>query len=480
MKKLVVVAGAVALVAAGYTGISWYVGVQAEDAIRGAVQQANERIIKTLGPDLGTLGATIEISEYRRGVFASEARYRIVVQDGDERIELGMDDHTQHGPFPWDRLTQGEFAPLLAHSRSRLVDTEIVKRWFDAARGAMPLEVDTRIGFGGNGISVWNFAPLEWAAPGERLSFSGGRMEVRFSNNFADSTATGRFDAFTVGTGPEGENFTLKDIRLRSQTATGADGTVQVDSELVTASLVVQEMAEETLVVDQLVVTLASRQHAALLDATLRYDLGRVHVGEVDLGSLTIGGDIERLNIEAFAAMLAEYDAIAREHAADNGEDFELTTEDEQRMLARLLPVLASHPAAALRPVVWRNDKGESTLAIMAAFQPASEAGSEQYNDPLAGALRELRVELVLSRPMFVQAFVQAGGDQAGSQQMEMLAALMFDQYVGQLESEGLLRREGDLARATIIYNSQAAAVDVNGHQMSLQDFMERFSTLFM
>src|SRR5690606_24479286 len=107
----------------------------------------------------------------------------------------------------------------------------------------MPLEVDTRIGFGGNGISVWNFAPLEWAAPGERLSFSGGRMEVRFSNNFADSTATGRFDAFTVGTGPEGENFTLKDIRLRSQTATGADGTVHVDSELVTASLVVQEMA---------------------------------------------------------------------------------------------------------------------------------------------------------------------------------------------------------------------------------------------
>ncbi|MFA7668061.1 MAG: YdgA family protein [Burkholderiaceae bacterium] len=476
MKKPVVFVGAIVLVAAAYTGVSWYVGLQAEATIREGVGQANDRIVKTFGPDMGALGATLEISEYRRGIFSSDVRYTILFDDGEERLELGMDDRMQHGPFPWALVKQGSFAPLLAYSRSQLVDTEAVKRWFDAARGAMPLQADTRIGFGGEGVSVWRFSPLEWAMDGDRLSFSGGEAQVRFSNDFRDSEGEGDFASLVVNDGTENETFALKDISLRSNVATATDDTVQVRSTLQAASFTIEEVVEEeNLTVEGIKLSFDSRQQASLLDASLRYDFDRVLVGEFELGSMSVGGMVARLNYEAFSALLAEYDAIELEHGV--GEDFELTPQDETRLLAKLVPVLASSPELALQPAAWRNEKGESTLAVKAAFQPLAADGAEDLGG-ITQALQELSIDLVLSRPMFLQAFAQAGGGASESQQLEMLAGLMFDRYISELEREGLIQREGDRAMTRIVYTD--GAVDVNGRTLTLEEFLELFGAFFL
>ncbi|NYT22996.1 YdgA family protein [Alcaligenaceae bacterium] len=480
MKKPAVLAGAIVFVAAAYTGVSWYVGMRAEETIRTAVERANARIVKTFGPDMGALGATLDISEYRRGVFSSDVRYTIVIQDGDDHLELGMDDRMQHGPFPWALVKQGSFSPLLAYSRSQLVDTQAVKRWFDAARGAMPLEADTRIGFGGRGLSVWRFAPLEWAMDGDRLSFSGGEARIRFSNDFRDSEGEGDFSSLAVSDGTEDETFVLKDIRLRSNASTAADDTVQVRSTLEAASFAIEEIvAEENLTVEGILLAFDSRQQASLLDASLRYDFQRVLVGDLDLGSISVGGMAARFNYEAFSALLAEYDAIELEHGAGEGEgaDFELTPQDETRLLAKVAPVLVSSPEFALHPVAWRNEKGESTLSVKAAFQPLA-ADAAEYAGTFTEALREVNIELVLSRPMFLQAFAQAGGGASERQQLEMLAGLMFDRYISELEREGLARREGDRALTTIVYAD--GAVNVNGRAFSVEEFLEMFGAFFM
>ena len=476
MKKPVVFVGAIVLVAAAYTGVSWYVGLQAEATIREGVGQANDRIVKTFGPDMGALGATLEISEYRRGIFSSDVRYTILFDDGEERLELGMDDRMQHGPFPWALVKQGSFAPLLAYSRSQLVDTEAVKRWFDAARGAMPLQADTRIGFGGEGVSVWRFSPLEWAMDGDRLSFSGGEAQVRFSNDFRDSEGEGDFASLVVNDGTENETFALKDISLRSNVATATDDTVQVRSTLQAASFTIEEVVEEeNLTVEGIKLSFDSRQQASLLDASLRYDFDRVLVGEFELGSMSVGGMVARLNYEAFSALLAEYDAIELEHGV--GEDFELTPQDETRLLAKLVPVLASSPELALQPAAWRNEKGESTLAVKAAFQPLAADGAEDLGG-ITQALQELSIDLVLSRPMFLQAFAQAGGGASEKQQLEMLAGLMFDRYISELEREGLIQRQGDRAMTRIVYTD--GSVDINGRTLTLEEFLELFGAFFL
>lgn len=474
MKTSTVIAGAILVGAAAYTGVAWYVGVRSEETIRTGVDQANARIIKTLGPDLGTSGARIDIGEYDRGLFSSEVRYTITIQGEDERLQVELADHMQHGPFPWGLLKQGSFVPALAYSRSRLVDNEAVKRWFDAARGAMPLEVETRIGMGGDGVSTWNLAPLEWAVDNDRLAFSGGQMQVRFSNQFRDSVGEGRFASLVMG-GAEDDRLALDDIRLQSRTSTADDDTVEVHSRLEAASLMIGEDAADSVKFEGLSATLDSRQQGALLDASLRYDFSRINVGGIDLGSITVGGEVSRFNFEAFSALLAEYDAIAQAHGAEDDEDFELTPQDEERLFAKLLPVLASSPEVAVQPVVWRNEKGESTFALQAFFQPA---GAEpQAQDDLFQSLKTLRFELVLSRPMVLQAFAQTGSGEREQQQLEMLAAIMYDRYVSELEREGLVSREGDRAQASIVYTD--GGVNVNGVEMSLEAFLDRFGGFF-
>lgn len=470
MKKSAALAGSIVLVAAAYTGVAWYVGMEAEKTIRTAVERANQRIVKTFGPDLGSVGALIEIDDYQRGVFSSRARYTFVVKEGEERTELTMQDVMQHGPFPWDLMKRGTFTPLLAYSRSQLVDSDTVKRWFDAARGSIPLTADTRIGFGGRGVTTWQLAPLEWAQEEDRLSFSGGRVEARFSNDLRDSEAEGGFASLVIGNGLEGGTVSMRDIRLNSTTSTAADESVQVHSALQAAALVVDDMASESLTLEQVSVTFDSSQKESLLDAALRYDFQRMRVGDIDLGSASVGGKVARFNFEAFSALLSEYDAIADEHGAQEGEDFDLTPQDEARLLARLAPALASSPELALQPVIWRNEEGETTLALNIALQPLPEGDAQTQEDALADSLRELRFELALSRPMLLQAISRAAGGDDEGRQLEMLAAFMFDAYIKRMEQEGLVRRDGDRALATVVYSD--GVVDVNGRTMSVTEFM--------
>lgn len=475
MKKSAVLAGSVIILAAAYTGAAWYVGKEAENTIRAAIDRANQRIIKTLGPDLGSVGATISIDEYRRGIFSSEARYTFVLQDGGERTEVSLHDQMQHGPFPFGLVAQGVLEPQLAWSRSQLVDTESVKRWFDAARGHAPLMAETRIGFGGKGSTEWSFAPLQWVGEGEQLAFSGGHVRVDFSNDFRDSDAQGRFESMTLGEG-DAETVTLKNMEVHSSTRTSADDSVKVNSGLNIAAVVAETGVSDPLVLEGVKVLLESTQKAALLDAALSYDVKRLRVGEADLGSVTMGGKVNNFNFEAFSNLIAEYDAIAAEHGAEEGEDFDLTPEDETRLLARVVPVLASSPRFALEPISWRNEEGETSLALNLALQPLPAGDARAQEEALADSLRELRLEIALSRPMLLQAVSRAAGGGEEGQEMAMFAALLLDNYLAQLEGQGLVRIEGDRTLMSVLY--EKGEVTVNGRTMPVDEFLELVSDL--
>lgn len=474
MKTPAVIAGSLVVLAAAYTGSAWYVGMEAEKTIRAAVEQANTRIVKTLGPEVGSVGATVSIDEYRRGVFSSSARYTFHLQDGDERSELAFQDTMQHGPFPWGLLQQGELAPQLAYSRSQLVDTETVKQWFDAARGNMPLSAETRIGFGGTGASEWKFAPLEWLTEDQTLSFSGGNIAVEFSNDFRDSTARGNFASLVLGGGAQGDSITLKDIGLAARTLTADDESVQVNSRMDVKAMTVDTDGGESLHLDEMAVVMDSTQRSELLDSALRYEVKRVRFGEIDLGSIVIGGKAAAFNFEAFSLLMKEYDAIAQEHGAGEDEDFDLTPEDEARLLARLVPLLASSPQLGVEPVSWSNEKGKSTLSLNMAFQPLEAGDARAQEEALADALSELRFGIELSRPMLLQVISEAAGGGDEGRQFEMFAAMIFDNYVAQLDQQGLVDVEDDRVLMKVAY--QDGRVNVNGQEMSVDEFMSLLS----
>ncbi|NLC35693.1 MAG: YdgA family protein, partial [Alcaligenaceae bacterium] len=272
------------------------------------------------------------------------------------------------------------------------------------------------------------------------------------------------------GSEQEGETVSLQGMRLESRTRTAADETIQVDSSLQVATVAVDAVASDSLVLEEVAVTWNSTQQGSLLDAAARYEIQRILMGDNNLGSVVLGGKAARLDLEAFSALASEYDAIAREHGAGSGEDFDPTVEDQERMLARLLPVLATRPELALDPLVWRNEKGESSLALNIALQPVAEEGDGFEEDILAAALRELRFDIALSRSMLMQLVSGAAGSDGESAQFEMLAAFMYDTYIGQLEQAGLVRRDGDRDMTSVVYSD--GMVDINGQAMSLPEFL--------
>ncbi len=473
MNKAAVIAGVVVVAVAAYSGVSWYVGKESEDTIRAAIDRSNEQLAGSLA-DQDSISAKIEIADYDRGIFSSNARYSIIVRDGDETIELAMQDHMQHGPFPLDLVRQGNFAPMLAYSRSNLVDTPSVKRWFEAARGAVPLTVDTQIRTGGAGTSVWEFAPLDWKDDDGTLAFSGGRINVEFTDDFRNSEGNGRFESLVVGDTEAQQTFSLKGIGLESRVTTADDDSVKTDSALRTELTTLEDPSGELLTIERFVAKLESTQRAKLLDAKLRYDLERVRMGEIDLGSMTLGGELADFPFESFSALLSEYDAIAQEQGVEEADEVQLSAEEEQRLLAKLKPLMAAGPKAAVHPVIWRNEKGESVMSLRLAFQGWSGEDPVSIDDAVSRSLKELRFEVSLSRPMFLQAVAQSG---MGSE-MEMLAAFMFDQYVGRLEEEGLVQRDGDIATIHVVYGE--GEVQVNGQGMSVDEFLGRYGDYFL
>ncbi len=478
MKKSSGVIGAVVILGVAYLGTTWYVGKEAQTTIERVVTQANERLVKLLGPDLSGSGLKIEINNYQRHFFSSDVTYTIHLKDEDGKpIDLKLQDHLQHGPFPLAALRSGEFRPMLAHSRAQLIASPASQKWFDSQQGKSPLTVETEVGFGGSGKSVWTFAPTELAEGSEKLSFSGGSINMDFSNDFNDNTAAGQFASLSLVNPERGQNFTLKNIKGHSTTTLGGQNEVTTQSTATIDALAIGEAAE-AVTIEELTINLESRQKDKLLDGSLRYDFGRLMVGGIDLGSISVGGKTRQLDVAALAALASEYDAIQAKRGSADDQELTLTQEEETLLHKRGMAVLASSPSLSIDPLIWKNDKGESRALLQVDFVSPANGQSQPADVLLAEILKRVELDLTVSRPMFLQAFTQAQGDDQQKQQMEMLGALIYDQYVARLRDAGLVKVDGDAAAAKVLYENNS--IDVNGQAMPVSEFMQRAMSVLM
>src|SRR3546814_14272888 len=92
------------------------------------------------------------------------------------------------------------------------------------------------------------------------------------------------------------------------------------------------------------------------MDGALRYDFGRIAVGPIELGSLSLGARANRVNVVALAALAGEYDAIQDRHEAQGDQNLVLSKEEENALRAKLIAVLASEPSVANEPLCWKNE----------------------------------------------------------------------------------------------------------------------------
>jgi uncharacterized protein YdgA (DUF945 family) len=478
MKKSTGVIGVVVVLGAAYLGATWYVGKEAQKTIEQAVAQANTRLARYLGPEAAG-GVKIGIADYQRRFFSSDVVYTVHMKDPDGKpLDLALHDHLQHGPFPLSALQAGHVAPLLAHSRAQLAATPATQAWMDSQKGASPLTIETRVGFGGSGHSVWTFLPTELIEDGDTLSFSGGTVDIDFSNDFNNSSAAGQFDSFSLANAQSGESVQIKNIRLNSTTDMGDENRTQVHSSATVDSLSMDSASDEAVVIEKLAIKLDNVQAGDIMDGTLNYDFGRIAVGPMDLGSVSLGVRANRLNVAALAALAGEYDAIQARHGEQNDQELQLNDDEERVLREKLMAVLASDPSVAIDQLVWKNGDDQSKASLRVDLTRPSDTAEKNADALLAQAFKQVQLDFSLAKPMFIRVFGQAQADPQQRLQMEMMGAMIYDQYMARLRDAGLVRVDGDTAAASVVYENNG--VTVNGQAMSVTEFMQRALSVAM
>lgn len=169
--------GVVVALGAVWTGTAWYTGQKAEAFVKQSIEQANLEL-KKVGEKWGVT-PVVELVSFDRGVFSSTERYRIKFTEAPAEgqpvteHELLFVEHLDHGPFPLSNLKSGSFAPAMVASRFQLEETPLVKEWFAAAKGAVPLSGAYSVSYAKNISGNFDMAPVEFAKDANSLKFSG-------------------------------------------------------------------------------------------------------------------------------------------------------------------------------------------------------------------------------------------------------------------------------------------------------------------
>lgn len=481
MKKSIGVLGVVIVLGVAYVGASWYIGKQAQSAIEQAVAQTNQRLIGVLGPDPEGAGPKIVIADYQRHVFSSDLVYSLELKDSDGKpVTLMLKDHLQHGPLPLGALRAGDLTPMLALGNGTMVPTAATQKWFDGLKGESPMTMTTKVGFAGNARSTWKFKPLSLSEGKNSLEFSGGAVDVAFSNGFKDTTASGVFTSLRIVAAANGEDLLAKGIKFNSvSTASSANG-ARLKSGAAIDDLVMTSSLDPAIHVKAMKIDLSSVRTNNLLDGMLHYDFGQVAIGQADMGHIALAIKGRRLDTSALAALRTEYEGIKAKHHIADDEDFLLTDAESVIMHNRLIALLASDPSVSIDSLVWENNKGRSAITLnLDLTRPATDASVDTGLDALlAQIVKRVNLNVSISRPMFVQAIAQSQQGSADSQQAEQLGGLLFDQYMGQLRQLGLIKMENDDAVSAIQYEN--AMIVANGQKMTIPQFIQKILGLLM
>jgi len=135
--------------------------------------------------------------------------------------------------------------------------------------------------------------------------------------------------------------------------------------------------------------------------------------------------------------------------------------------------VLDSKPQLAVDPLVWKNDKGESRLTVSVDLaRPVDPSAAGDTATLLAQMIKQLDLNVVVAKPMFIQTFSQLQGGASQDGRAAMMGAMLFDVYTGRLARAGLVAMDGGNAAIRLRYGDNN--VEINGKKMPVVEFVQR------
>lgn len=469
MKKTGIAVAVLLAAGAAATGGAWYTGNQLEAVLNKQIAKTNQQFAEQLP---GT-GLKLELTSFEKGLFSSEARYRLqlgkLVEDGQGEVLLA--DHIEHGPFPLSRLLKLKLVPVMAAAHTTLERNAFSEPWFVVAgEGVQPMEVHSAIGYDESVSGTLHLAALQHSDK-LKVAFSGMDVDFDVSKDAEKVSLDGRIDSLQFSD----ENTGALDIRgvtFDSARNLGASGLYLGEGHVRLDSLTLTGKDQPTLSISRIEQYDQAQESNGLLEGRVEYRLDKISYGDKELGSSTMTWTIGSFDVAAVKSLSDLYNAYMLRAGVEQDALAapEFSEAEEQQLKDGLLALLEAKPRIALEDFALKTANGESHFSLKIGFTKP-ESLDAQPEELVKQLISNLNVRLQLAKATIsdlisYKAVFEPGLDASAVAAEATATAAMVSEMASAMQ---VARLDGETLVSTFDYAN--GEVNFNGQVMPVEDF---------
>lgn len=483
MKKSVVAAGVVVALGVCWMGSAWYTGKQIEPKVADFVSAFNQAS-KVKSPQMGM---TLSYKDFSSGMLSSHFQVVLTFDHGAEasgikagqNVAFNVD--VDHGPFPLSSLAKGRFGPAMAAMNVSLVNGEITKPLFDAAKGRSPIDANIRASYDKSIATQVVVAPASYSDTKTTFAFDGGEFNLSGDKlSLADVQIDGQLKNIVISQ-DSNDVKVYSDSMTMTSTGHTADDNIPVGSvNIALNNINVNAKGKDIVQINAMTATTAmalssDKKH---INYTQEYGIKDLTREKQNLGSGKIALLLDNLDPAAIRQLFTDYNMELSKAMVANpalSEDEDAMGELSQKLLQKyIVNIQKSEPVIKL-PISWKNEKGEMTanlnIAIAdpakATFTPGTLTESVDQN------VKTITANVMLPLDVFTytakQIKLAEGKDDAAAQKQaekDVKNATMIGKMMDLISV--------DDKAAKLDFEYQQGKVVFNGKEMTAEEFMAR------
>ncbi|MCX8963714.1 DUF945 domain-containing protein [Erwinia psidii] len=487
MKKTKIAVSVVVALGAIWTAAAWQTGKQLEKNLDQVVQNANARI-NEISPESRL---HLSVQDYQRGIFSS--RVRAVIQSSSQTEDnalikpgqsIVLDERIDHGPFPFAQLKKGNLLPSMASVHSQLENTDAVKKLFEITKGQSIVQIETRVGYGGNTVSDIMLLPVDYSnqQTSEHFASSGGTLRISADSKGDKVDFSGKVDSLTL-TAKNQLNmpvvFTGNGLDMSGETQLSPEGMRIGDQSISLKNLTAAVDGQPAFNAEGMNGKSSFSTDNSLVSGNIDYTLDSLKIQDQPFGQGKLAIKLSKFDANGMKAFSENYNrqaqALANDPSLSNNP--ELYQQRLSQVLSTNLPLLLKgNPQLDIAPLSWKNARGESSLNLAVQFKdPASGAAQPQnVTEAVDKILKTLDGKLSISMEMATELMTHVAMAE-GHKQDE--SAKLAEQQVKGMAAMGQIFHLTTQKDNNIISTLQYAdgQVTMNGEKMTPDQFFSRY-----
>lgn len=465
-RKLVISAGALAVVFAGYAASSWLSGSRIQSETETIIDAANSYLTKQW-PDQVLLTQT----NYERGIFTSRVTLSLsfpTAENTNPKPEIIFVNDIKHGPLPISELMKGHFNVIGASIQTTMVRNPFTEELFKSLNGQSLIQGHTIVDRTGRASLDWTARPVDLNQNNVRSSFGGASLKTELGARL--SSTRGELVLNNLKISDDQSSLEIRDSRIHTDTKNGSFDLKLGSHGADIGSLTVSLPKGLNLKAEKIQSRFELKENGALVDGSAQYEVGALSVNKVDLGELKFAATYGNLDGKGLKSLIDLYaNLISR--SMNNPQEADLVNASDVKQFWQSLHILSqAAPTIRIAPVSWKTKDGTSQFELNAAFGPANvkSNGIGLASNPLTS----LESTLTISRPMIsglLMQYMQATGlsaTQAKSRSDTEIKTMM--DAVAQFK---VGKFEGD--KLTVHFDFTKDKFKINGQQMSIDKMFQ-------